>query len=84
MTSSISDHLFQFSQLYIFYKNSPSKITKNKRDFRNFIKMEFSEELSKTDWSNVTGTEGCYNNLPLKIDMLLKGVLPSNTSIPDF
>ena len=61
ITSAISDHYFQFSQVDIFQKFIPSKRTKFARDFRNINKREFAEEIGNVDWSDVidvsNGTE---------------------------
>ena len=80
ITSSISDHFCQFTLLDIFQHEPSKKINKLKRDFRNFSKREFYDELSNIDWSDVTdeqlGTNQCYDNFLYKIDHLLDEMAP--------
>ena len=47
ITSSVSNHYFQFSQLDIFESLKNKYTIKYARDYRNFNKREFSEELSR-------------------------------------
>jgi len=54
ITTSISDHLIQFSQISIF--DSPpdlKKSNKSSRNWRIFNKREFADELSNTNWDDV-------------------------------
>ena len=76
LTSSISDHYFQFSQIDIFPYKEHKNTAKYGRNYRNFNKREFSEELVKIDWSDAidNGTNGIERNLLLQIlDKLLDG-----------
>ena len=78
--SSISDHFFQFSQIDILRKSGNKMEVKYARDFRNFNKREFGEELSNLDWSDTiderNGTEICYQSFYLKIEKLLDEMAP--------
>ena len=80
VTSSISDHFFQFSQIDILRKSGNKTEVKYVRDFRNFNKREFGEELSNLDWSDTmderNGTEICYQSFYLKIEKLLDEMAP--------
>ena len=80
MTSSISDHFFQFSQIDILRKSGNKTEVKYARDFRNFNKREFGEELSNLDWSDTmderNGNEICYQSFYLKIEKLLDEMAP--------
>ena len=80
VTSSISDHFFQFSQIDILRKSGNKTEVKYARDFRNFNKREFGEELSNLDWSDTiderNGTEICYQNFYLKIEKLRDEMAP--------
>jgi hypothetical protein len=54
ITTSISDHLIQFSQIDLF--DSPphiKKSDKSKRNWRIFNKREFAEELGNTNWDDL-------------------------------
>lgn len=53
ITSSISDHFFQFSQIDCFDKPVSHKYTKYSRNFRNFSQHEFADELRQINWSDV-------------------------------
>ena len=55
ITSSISDHLIQFSQINIF-DSSPITSAKNKstRNWRIFNKREFADELNNTNWDDIS------------------------------
>ena len=61
----ISDHYLQFSHTNILQNRANKNITKYKRDFRNFNKREFEEELCGIDWLDTInendGTDICYN-----------------------
>jgi hypothetical protein len=80
VTSSISDHFFQFCQIDIFPTSSYKKTVKYTRDFRNCNKREFGEELLNIDWSNTVatslGTEVSYQNFYKKLDELLDHMAP--------
>ena len=82
LTSSISDHYFQFSQIDIFWTKKQKKIVKYARNFRNFNKREFTEELSKIEWSDIThnndniGTNDLYNSSDYRIENLLNEMAP--------
>ena len=51
LTSSISDHYLQFSVTDLFQTPKHRKRTKFARDFRNFNKREFGEELANINWA---------------------------------
>ena len=53
VTSSISDHYFEFAQIDVFETFRPIKKVKFSRDFRNYNKREFEEELGNCDWSDI-------------------------------
>jgi hypothetical protein len=55
ITTSISDHFIQFSQLDIFDPppRNYNKETKSKRNWSIFNKREFSEELPNTNWDEL-------------------------------
>ena len=80
VTSSISDHFFQFSVTDILQKLDNKREVKYTRDFRKFNKREFGEELSKIDWSDIidesNGTEACYQFFYDKIEILLDEMAP--------
>ena len=63
VTSSISDYFFQFGIIDILQKSGNKREIKYARDFRNFNKHEFGEELTNFDWSDTiderNGTEVC-------------------------
>ena len=54
LTTSISDHFSQFSQLDIFEKIKGKKHVKFGRNWRTFNKNEFKDELSSSNWDNVS------------------------------
>ena len=80
MTSAISDHYLQFAQTDIFETAKFEKKTKFVRDFRNFNKLEFAEELSNIEWNNLinenVGTEISYQNFYSKIENILDYMAP--------
>ena len=80
VTSSISDHFFQFSVTDILQKLDNKREVKFTRDFRKFNKREFGEELLNIDWSDVidesNGTEACYQLFYDKIEILLDEMAP--------
>ena len=82
ITSSVSDHYFQFSQLDIFGSLNNKYTIKYARDYRNFNKREFSEELSNIDWNyinnnnNNIGTNRSYNLFYYKVEKILDEIAP--------
>ena len=80
VTSSISDHFFQFCQLDIFQAPQHTRRVKYARDFRNFDKREFHEELLNIDWSKIVneneGTENSSQNFLNKMDEILNYMAP--------
>ena len=79
LTSSISDHYFQFAQTDIFETFKPVKKTKFSRDFRKLNKREFEEELSNVDWSGInenSGTDASYLYFYKKIEEILDLLAP--------
>ena len=54
LTTSISYHFDQFSQIYIFQSTKRVKKSKFGRNWRIFNKNECKEELEKSSWDNVT------------------------------
>ena len=53
VTSSISNHFFQFCQTDIFQTTVHTKKVKYVRDFRHFIKREFNEEIGNINWGGI-------------------------------
>ena len=80
LTSSISDHFFQFSLTDIFETSGFKKKVKFARDFRNFNKREFGEELTNIDWldkiDETFGTESSYQNFYKNIEDILDHMTP--------
>ena len=80
LTSSISDHYLQFSVTDIFQTPKFKKRTKYARDFRNFNKREFGEELANIDWSDTIGETSdadlSYTNFYKKIEGILDEMAP--------
>ena len=80
ITSSISDHFLQFSQIDIFKTERVKPAAKFSRNYRNFDKYKFADELLKTDWSEITsgrlGTENAYQLFYDKIVTLLDQMAP--------
>ena len=80
ITASISDHYFQFSHTNIFQNYKNKHIIKYKRDFRNFNKREFEEELTGINWIDALnendGTDICYNIFFRKIESLFDEMAP--------
>ena len=56
LNSTISDHYLQFCVTDLFQTPKHQKKTKYARDFRNFNKREFGEELANIDWSHIVET----------------------------
>ena len=57
LTSSISDHFFQFRHTDISQTTRNKKRSKFARDFRTFNKREFGDELSKANWTEIIDTK---------------------------
>ena len=72
LTSSISDHFFQFCHTDISPTTSNRMRSKFVRDFRTFNKREFGDELSKAKWTEIidtnVGTDLSHNNIYRKIE----------------
>ena len=80
ITSSISDHFFQFCQTDIFGSSKHTERVKYARDFRNFNKRKFNEELICIDWSDIVsetaGTEISYQRFHNKLEEILNYMAP--------
>ena len=80
VTSSISDHYFQFCQTDISGSCKHVKRAKYSRDFRNFNKHEFKEELLSIVWSDTvnetTGVELSYLRFYKKMEDILNYMAP--------
>ena len=80
LTSSISDHYLQFAQTDIFETGTLPKRTKFARDFRNFNKHEFAEELADINWEETIteqiGAETSYQHFYFKIEEILNYMAP--------
>ena len=57
ITSSISDHLSQFSFINIIQNGRKAPQIIYSRDWKNFNKQMFAYELSKYTWTNVTSPD---------------------------
>ena len=70
----------QFCQTDIFGSSKHSKRVKYARDYRNFNKHEFSEELLTIDWPDVVneiaGTEISYQRFFNKLEEILNFMAP--------
>ena len=81
ITSSISDHFLQFSQIDIFdnFRNT-SKNKKSTRNWRIFNKREFEEELGQIDWNDIinpqVNTNTSFSTFYNKIVKLLDEMAP--------
>ncbi len=81
ITSSISDHLIQFSQINIF-DSPPIYSAKNKstRNWRIFNKREFADELNNTNWDDISDpdkdTNASLSNFYNKVTKLLDEMAP--------
>ena len=81
ITTAISDHLIQFSQIDIFdtYQNSKKHI-KSMRNWRIFNKREFADELDKMSWDNLSdpnnNTDTSFTIFYNKITKLLDEMAP--------
>ena len=80
ITSSISDHFIQFSQIDIFKIEKEKPVSRFSRNFRNFDKHKFANKLLDTDWSEITsekqGTDESYQIFYEKIMVLLDEMAP--------
>ena len=81
ITTAISDHLIQFSQLDLFDTNTNSiKETKSKRDWTVFNKREFSDEIDKISWDDLRDpnidTNQSFTNFYNKVTRLLDEMAP--------
>ena len=81
ITSFVSGHYFQFSQLDIFESLKNKYTIKYARDYRNYNKRVFSEELSNIDWNYITtnnniDTNRSYNLFYYKIEKILYEIAP--------
>ena len=82
--TSISDHLVQFSQINIFDSTPHLKTQRKKtRNWRVFNKREFAEELSNTNWDDVSDvnndTNTSFSNFYRKVTNLLDEMAPLRT-----
>ena len=79
-TSSILDHFFQFTQTDIFSTSHARKKVNYSRDFRNFNKQEFNEELLNIDWSTVINesldTDSSYQGFYDKVEDIINHMAP--------
>ena len=80
LTTSISDHFCQFSQLDIFDNIYLKKQTKYGRNWRIFNKNEFKDELNRCCWDDVTSpdlnTDISVCNFYNKVEKLLDEMAP--------
>ena len=80
ITSSISDHFFQFCQIDCFNKPKNKKYVKYARSYRNFNQHEFGEELKQINWENLFSTNNNIQSLCSqfleKIEKLLDEMAP--------
>ena len=80
ITSSISDHLSQFSFLNILENKRKTPQIKYSRDWKNFNKQRFAYELSKFTWADVTSpdidTNSSTKNLLDNVNNLLDQMAP--------
>ena len=82
ITSAISDHFLQFSQIDIFDKHSNKSKNNDKhaRNWRIFNKREFEDEISQINWDEVTsqstGTDQSFTLFYDKIIRLLDEMAP--------
>ena len=84
INTSISDHLVQFSQVNIF-DSTPHVKAKRKpiRNWRIFNKREFAEELTNTNWDDVSDvnadTNTSFSNFYNRVTTLLDEMAPLKT-----
>ena len=81
ITTSISDHLIQFSQIDIFDSPPHAKANvKYMRNWRIFNKREFADELSSTSWDDVSDpnadTNKSFSTFYNKVTKLLDEMAP--------
>ena len=80
ITSSISDHFLQFCQIDMLKTEKEKPSIKFSRNYRNFDKQKFADELMQTDWSDITlgrlGTDNSYQLFYDKILTLLDNMAP--------
>ena len=80
LTSSISDHFFQFCQTDICQTPWNKRSSKIARDFKTFNKREFGEEMPNIDWSDVISetfvTDRSYHGFYRKIENILDHMAP--------
>ncbi len=80
LTTSVSDHFSQFSQIDIFDATKQKNPTKFGRNWRIFNKNEFENELRTCSWTDVTSpeitTNTGFNNFYHKIEKLLDEMAP--------
>ena len=80
LTSSISDHFLQFSQIDNLETCATRKNVKYARDYRNFNKRGFNEKLNSTDWgklvNDLNGTNESYKQFYDRIEDVLNHVDP--------
>ena len=82
ITSSISDHFIQISQIDVFdrIKNNQLKTEKFSRNWAIFNKREFEDELSSLNWGNVIsptiGTNKSFSNFYQKMIGLFDEMAP--------
>ena len=80
LTSSISDHFLQFSQIDLFSSEKVPSFVKYSRNYRDFDKRKFGYELSRIDWSSILtndlGTNAAYQLFYDKILSVLDELAP--------
>ncbi len=80
ITSSISDHFSQFTQLNIFEKQHENNTVKYGRNWRIFNKNEFKDELISSNWDDVSSphinTNTSVTNFYKKNEKLLDEMAP--------
>ena len=80
LTTSISDHFSQFSQLDLFDKIYTKNKVKYGRNWRIFNKNEFKDELNRCSWEDVTSpnvnTDASVTNFYRKVEKLLNEMAP--------
>ena len=81
ITTAISDHLIQFSQIDLFDTPLNSKKnSKSRRNWRIFNKREFADELGKTTWEDIRDpnidTDTSFYKFYNKITKLIDEIAP--------
>ena len=82
LTTSISDHFYQFCVLDIFNKGKYIPLPRKQRDFKNFSYVEFGEEFSLFDWPTLLSGKNSEEALKFfydKIEGLLDELAPYKT-----